>query len=117
VVEAPASVRPEPSRGTYPNTVQITQTSTLAPANPSPACRVAAQTWAAHANKQRWHRNGFCEEALGCYVYGARSRLLKEGKSMLFSEAFKIGRTQPELDFVDIDLDADFPLYFDPSTF
>lgn len=36
---------------------------------------------------------------------------------MLFSEAFQIGRTQPQLDFIDIDLDADFPLYFDPSTF
>jgi hypothetical protein len=36
---------------------------------------------------------------------------------MLFSEVFKIGRTQPELDFIDIDFDGDFPLYFDPSIF
>lgn len=36
---------------------------------------------------------------------------------MLFSEYFSLGKKQPELDFVDIDLDLDFPLYFDPSTF
>ena len=36
---------------------------------------------------------------------------------MLFSEAFGIGRNQPQLDFVDIDLSGDFPLYFDPSVF
>ncbi len=36
---------------------------------------------------------------------------------MLFSQAFNIGKSQPELDFVDIDVDLDFPLYFDPSTF
>ena len=36
---------------------------------------------------------------------------------MLFSDAFGIGRSQPLLDFVDIDLAADFPLYFDPSVF
>lgn len=36
---------------------------------------------------------------------------------MLFSDAFNLGRSQPELDFVDIDLAGDFPLYFDPSVF
>ena len=36
---------------------------------------------------------------------------------MLFSENFKLGHKQPELDFVDIDLSCDFPLYFDPSVF
>jgi hypothetical protein len=36
---------------------------------------------------------------------------------MLFSKVFELNRTQPELDFIDIDLELDFPLYFDPSTF
>ncbi|HEC92250.1 MAG TPA: hypothetical protein ENI51_04535, partial [Candidatus Atribacteria bacterium] len=33
---------------------------------------------------------------------------------MRFSEAFGINKSQSELDFVDIDLDADFPLFIDP---
>ena len=36
---------------------------------------------------------------------------------MLFSEAFNLNRSQPEIDFIDVDLALDFPLYFDPSTF
>lgn len=36
---------------------------------------------------------------------------------MLFSERSGILKSQPQLDFVDIDLSADFPLYFDPATF
>lgn len=31
-----------------------------------------------------------------------------------FSEQFQLGLTQPELDFVDVFLEADLPVYVDP---
>lgn len=50
--------------------------------------------------------------------YTCNDKFNKEiGEGMLFSDAFKLGRAQPELDFVDIDLFCDFPLYFDPGVF
>lgn len=36
---------------------------------------------------------------------------------MQISKALKLGRTQPELDFVDIELTTDTPLFLDPSAF
>src|SRR4051812_19347086 len=33
---------------------------------------------------------------------------------MRFTEHFKIGLSQPEVDFVDIDLESDIPLFIDP---
>jgi len=34
---------------------------------------------------------------------------------MRFSEFFKLGRTQPYLDFVDIPLDTDLPVFLEPG--
>lgn len=36
---------------------------------------------------------------------------------MLFSEALNLGKGQPQLDFVDIDLNTDTPLFIDPAAF
>ena len=33
---------------------------------------------------------------------------------MRVSEYYKLGRTQPGLDFVDVDIDADLPVFTDP---
>ncbi len=36
---------------------------------------------------------------------------------MQISKALKLGKSQPELDFVDIELSTDTPLFLDPAAF